>query len=180
MRISERGLDLLELLRVSWLIAWRYLAMSIVFAVVGLPVLALGLTGVLTTIGVPREAVLTTTQVLGLLLPPLLFYPLIVQMILGKAFEGFEVQAVDSENEPMDLTLMQSAIPGLAIAFGGFLGSLPFFFLLPLMPEALQLSPIAQRAAGELWAALMVYPVLLKVLMQANFGRFRLAVLRYE
>lgn len=84
--------------------------MAMAFSFVGMPVLALGFTGVLTTVGLPRE----------------------------------------------------------------------FVLVLQLMPESLQLPPGVQLVASALWSLLLVYPIVLKVPMQVNFGRFRFAVLREE
>lgn len=178
MPIAEDRLNYFELLRVSWLIAWRYLALASLFGFVGTPVLSLGVTGVLTTIGVPAEIVLSAVGVMAFLLPPLIFYPLIIQMMLNKEFQGFEIQTVDRDDLPSSFSLGDSIGPAFFLAVLGILLGLPFgvalLFLFPVHEWPAWVHP----AGGLLWATAVVYPIVLRLMFRRRFGSFRFVILR--
>ncbi len=100
-----------ESLRVTWLIVWRTTAFWVLASVVVVPVFNLGLTGLLASFGAPAALIPWILQLVTLGVQPILILPVVVTMMLGKEFKGFEVQAERADGGASDLSYREALAP---------------------------------------------------------------------
>lgn len=179
MRSTGAGLSYLELLSVSWLIAWRYFVLTMIFSWTGAPVLGLGIVGILATLQLPHQAVLSIAQALTFIAPFLLFYPLVVQMALAKEFRNFEIQAaVREDGSPDALTFVESLRPGLYFALLTFLIGLPVGLVAGIVIEAAGDPLWYANAVAVPWSLLVAQPIAIRMMLKKRFRSFQFGVTR--
>lgn len=169
-----------ELLRVSWLIAWRYFAMLQLFSRFLAGMLLFGLVGILSTLGMSRPVIGWIAEAVVFATPFLVFYPLTIGMVLNKEFRGFGVDVIDEGGMVQALRAKEYLILGLSFAVGAYLSvMIAGTIVTRLYPPSLH-PPWFALVFAILWHVFVAYPVLLRLLLALRFKGRRFEVIRTE
>lgn len=169
-----------ELLRVGWLMAWRGAAMNALLAWLALPVLSLGFTGILSSIGL-SSWVPWIVQGVGFLILPIAIHLLLLQMALTKQFRGFHLETVAADGRAEDWSLRESVLPALTLTVVGLVGSVIVAIPLGLASGFLlgaQNGAIAGMILGAAGSVMVSYPAAVFLLLHVRFHGRRLTLVR--
>lgn len=178
MQSTGTRLSYLELLSVSWLIAWRYFILAMIFSLTGANVLRLGIVGILATLQLPHQTVLWAAGAFAYLAPYVLFYPLTVQMALSKEFRSFEIQATGDNGSPTSLTFLESLRAGLYFVIIAFLIALPVGLLSGIVVGATGSPTVYANTAGILWSLFVAQPIAIRLMLNRKFRSFQFEITR--
>ncbi len=155
----------------------------ILVSTLAMPVISLGLVGVLTTIGVPREAVLLAVSFIPVLVVPAVVQPILFFMAINKEYRGFRIEALRPDSHHEDLTLTECIAPALMLWIVGSILLLILLIPIQLAVGALVGDATMNFAIAPAIQVLFAYPIALALLFRfhrARFHGFRLHTARDE
>lgn len=176
-----------ELVRISWLIVWRGTIGAMLSNFLMLPVLTLGILGIMSTVGVPDDWTRLVIPWLGFFAFPLLVLPLMLYMALAKDFQGFRIQVVRPDESMDSLGFSEILRPAWTLFWmTNIVGFLPIYLLLFLLSFILSLFG---RVVQVDWAVIMgaffcysifiVYPLIMTLILKKRRKTFRFEVERF-
>ena len=170
-----------EKLRVAWLWTWRQAVIAFLAAFLLMPVLALGVTGILTTVGVPDNAVRFILPLIPTLIFPALLQPLLFVMAFNKQYKGFRIEPVRPDESFEDVTITEAILPSLLTWVVTNLTVLPLLFLGSLamrLTSSADVPIVPLSLALQLFAGLPLALGLVFRFYRARFHGFRFEVVR--
>ena len=170
-----------ESMRVAWLITWRQTVIVMLAVVLVLPVISLGLVGLLTTLGVPAEAVNWIGSLIPLVVIPAAVQPILFLMAMNKEYRGFRIEALREDGQHEDLTLTECIAPSLMLWVGGTILLWLLFMPILLAAGSIVGDQVLNFLVAPALQVLFAYPVALLLLFRfhrARFHSFRFHVVR--
>lgn len=178
MEPADKRLTYKDLLRVSWLIAWRYFVMLELLTRFIAVVLLFGLVGILSTLGVPGHVIDSIGNAALFAAPFLVYYPLVMAMMLNKEFRDFRIDVIDEQGTAHTLGFVEHLLLGLFFAVSAYASSLPLSVMLSRFYSAPIRPAWAALAVSVLWHVFVAYPVILRIMLRQRVKGLHMEVIR--
>jgi hypothetical protein len=168
-----------ESLRIAWLIAWRSTLIATLSIWLVVPVIGLGLTGILATAGASSNSIQVLLQLLSFAIQPTLILPVVLTMLLGKQFRGFEVLVERVDGGVSDLSFREALAPAWLLYWRTALLTLLPLLLIFLVSGIVSkpMSPFTSQLLGAA-IALVAYWFVVQAMFAKKFKHFHFVVRR--